>query len=86
MSANTVPTRAVICPVDSLGDGSGFDPRAPLATTVEPLLVDTIEAARLLAISPRKLWELTKRGEIRCKRIGRRVLYSREALQEFVRK
>jgi excisionase family DNA binding protein len=48
-----------------------------------PLLVDAHEAARLLSISERTLWKLTKDGEIQCKRIGRRVLYSRASLEEF---
>jgi excisionase family DNA binding protein len=40
-----------------------------------PILVDSREAARLLSISPRKLWELTKSGEIPSLRIGRAVRY-----------
>jgi len=51
-----------------------------------PILVDAIEAAKLLSISPRTLWGLTQRGEIPCRRIGRRVLYARSALEEFARK
>lgn len=56
---------------------------APVAATDSPLLVDAIEAARLLGISPRTLWTLTQSGEVRCKRVGRRVLYSRQALKDF---
>jgi excisionase family DNA binding protein len=34
-----------------------------------------VEAAKMLAVSPRTLWSLTKRGEIRAKKIGRSVRY-----------
>jgi excisionase family DNA binding protein len=50
---------------------------------MEPLLVDAITAARLLGISPRTLWQLTADGAIRCRRVGRRVLYACVALEEF---
>ena len=42
----------------------------------ETLLVKAREAARLLAISQRLLWELTNRGEIPCVRLNRSVRYS----------
>lgn len=51
----------------------------------EPILVDAAEAARILSISPRHLWELTNRGEIPCVRTGRRVLYSVETLRAWAR-
>lgn len=54
--------------------------------TNAPLLVDSIEAARLLGVSPRTLWDLTERGEVPCKRLGRRKLYNRAMLEEFARK
>jgi excisionase family DNA binding protein len=60
---------------------------APEPVRVEAsLLVDALEAARLLGISPRTLWGLTQRGEIKAKRGGRRVLYARAALEEFARR
>jgi excisionase family DNA binding protein len=37
-------------------------------------LVDTREAARLLSVSPRTLWNLRARGELRCVRLGARKL------------
>jgi excisionase family DNA binding protein len=49
----------------------------------EPLLVDVQEAARLLSISPRSVWQLTKDQKLRAKRVGRRVLYSRAELERF---
>lgn len=56
------------------------DPRAEMRG---PLLVGASEAARLLAISPRKLWELSQRGAIPAVRIGRRKLYRPAALEEW---
>lgn len=49
-----------------------------------PLLVKPVEAARLLAISPRKLWELSMRGVVPTIRMGRSVRYSIDELQRFV--
>jgi excisionase family DNA binding protein len=51
--------------------------------TIERLLVNR-EAAAILAVSERTLWELTKRGVIECVRVGRSVRYSREALGAFI--
>ena len=50
----------------------------------QPLLLKPPEAAKTLAISPRKLWELTDSGEIPCIRIGRAVRYSLEDLRAWV--
>jgi excisionase family DNA binding protein len=55
------------------------------AALTEPLAVDAKEAARLLGISPRKLWELTNRGLVPCVRFGRSLRYPMELLREFVR-
>lgn len=49
-----------------------------------PLLVKPPEAARLLSISPRKLWELTNCGEIPCVRIGAAVRYSLSDLEAWI--
>lgn len=46
---------------------SNEDPRRPLLTPRE--------AARVLAISERKLWGLTKAGQVTCIRFGRAVRY-----------
>lgn len=48
------------------------------------LLVPPREAARLLSISPRKLWDLTTAAEIPCVRIGRSVRYSVSELQLWI--
>ncbi len=61
----------------------------PLKTVVvhrnEVLLVDAGEAARILSISERKLWELTNRKAIPHLRIGRSVKYPVEELREWIR-
>lgn len=51
----------------------------------EPMLVDAPGACRLLGgISERKLHSMKQSGEIPHVRIGRRVLYSIAALQEWI--
>ncbi len=52
--------------------------------TASSLLVDTREASRLLAISPRTLWSLTACGAIESRKIGRSVRYSPADLQAWV--
>jgi excisionase family DNA binding protein len=54
------------------------------AVPVERLLVKPREAAVMLAISARKLWELTNIGEIPVVRIGRSLRYSRADLEGWV--
>jgi excisionase family DNA binding protein len=49
-----------------------------------PLLLTAAQAARALAISPRTLWSLTRRGEIPAVRIGRAVRYDRRDLVEYL--
>lgn len=50
----------------------------------ESLLMRPKEAAAFLAISARKLWELTNRREVPSLRIGRSLRYSRPALRAWV--
>lgn len=50
----------------------------------EVLTMSRDEAARALGISLRNLWTRTQSGEIPCVRVGRRVLYSRQALVEWL--
>ena len=49
-----------------------------------PGLLRSDEAARLLAISPRKLWTLADDGEIPVVRIGRSVRYDPADLQDYI--
>ena len=62
---------------------SPFKKKAEKAEALR-LLLTAREAAAALAISERKLWELTSGGIIRVVRIGRSVRYSRVVLEEFV--
>jgi excisionase family DNA binding protein len=50
----------------------------------EPLLLDSHEAARLLAVSPRTLWSMTKRGVLPAVRIGRAVRFDPADLRRFI--
>ena len=54
--------------------------------TLNPLLLNAKSAARALAISTRKLWELTNCRDIPSVRIGRRVLYDPRDLQTWIDK
>lgn len=56
------------------------------APPVAPLLLTPPEAAKALRIGRRKLWELTKDGEIRAVRLGRSVRYDPRELQSWVDK
>jgi len=42
------------------------------------------EAAKLLGVSPRLLWQWTKDGRIPSIKLSRTVLYRRESLEEFL--
>lgn len=53
-------------------------------STTPPLLLRPKDAAKLLAISPRKLWGLTASRRIEAVRIDRSVRYSLESLNRFV--
>jgi hypothetical protein len=53
-------------------------------STPPPLLLKPKEAAKALAVSPRKLWSLTACGAIRCVRIDRAVRYDPTDLRVYV--
>ena len=50
----------------------------------EQLLLKPIEAAKLLNISARKLWQLTHDGKIACVRIGRNVRYDVQYVVKWI--
>ena len=50
---------------------------------IPPLLLTQEEAANVLRISPRMLWQLTKDGEIKCKKIGGLVRYRHKDIQAW---
>ena len=52
--------------------------------TAGRFLMTAREAAQALAISPRKLWDLTKHGDIPHVRIGRSVRYAPADLQSWI--
>lgn len=58
-------------------------------TASTPLALRPRDAAKVLHISPRLLWELTKRGDIPCVRVGtgkrKAVLYPVDMLQSWLR-
>jgi excisionase family DNA binding protein len=53
---------------------------------MEKLLVNRKEAASLLSVSVQSIDKLVHRGELRCVRVGKRLLIPPEVLQEFTRK
>ena len=52
--------------------------------TVERLGVSVEDAAKMLSVSERTLRHLTATGQLACKKIGRRVIYSVEVLKAFL--
>jgi excisionase family DNA binding protein len=51
--------------------------------TADKILLNPAEAAALLSVSERTLWNLTENGHIRCLRIGELKRYRRAALEAF---
>ena len=49
-------------------------------------LLTAREAAKILTISPRHLWDLTDRGELPAIKIGRSVRYARAYIDAFISK
>jgi excisionase family DNA binding protein len=58
--------------------------KATLPDVHPVLLLKAADAARALAISERKLWDLTKCGEIPTVRIGRSVRYAPADLENWI--
>jgi excisionase family DNA binding protein len=55
-------------------------------SSVPPILINATEAARLLSISERKLWQLTKDGDVPSVRIDKCVRYRIADLEEWTRR
>jgi excisionase family DNA binding protein len=49
-----------------------------------PLVVDEHQAAQMLGISPRTLWDYRKSGEIPVIRLGRLVRFAVDDLRKFI--
>jgi len=56
----------------------------PKVVADRALLISSKEAAKLLSISSRSLWSLTKCGAIPSRKIGRSVRYSPAELQAWI--
>lgn len=50
----------------------------------QPILIPEKEAARLLGICDRTLWQLRKDGKIKAVKIGAAVRYARSELDRFI--
>lgn len=59
-------------------------PQTPLVAPLECLVVDRQQAAGMLGISERTLYELVKKGEVHTARIAGRVFFSTEHLRQYV--
>ncbi len=74
--------------LESLERREHFDRSGPPtgveALPQQSLLLRAREAASLMTLSERKLWELTNRGEILSVRIGRAVRYDPADLREWI--
>jgi excisionase family DNA binding protein len=57
--------------------------RRPDGPSEPPLLVSVEDAARMLGIGRSSMWNLIRCGEIGARRIGRRTLIRRQALENF---
>jgi len=51
---------------------------------LSPLLVDELQAASMLGISQRTLWDYRNKGEIPIIRLGRLVRFSVDDLRRFI--
>jgi len=68
----------------SAGNTGMNDSHCAGSTGQESLLVTARQAAALLSISERTLWEVTHRGELPAVRIGRAVRYQRNDLEKWI--
>jgi excisionase family DNA binding protein len=65
-------------------DTPASSPANPIPLAIAPLLLDESQAAALLSLSPRKLWELAARGAIKSVKIGALKRYRRIDLEAWV--
>lgn len=53
---------------------------------VAPLVYTVDEVADILKVNRKTVYELAGKGEIPCRRFGRRILFGRRAIDEWVNK
>lgn len=71
--------------IATLPDEPASSPAAAgIPVPIAPLLLTEAQAAELLSLSPRKVWELAARGAIRSVKIGALKRYRRVDLEEWV--
>lgn len=56
----------------------------PSKPVVQPLLISTKEVAELLNVSEKTVYNLTRSGKLKCRKIERRTLYLREDIYKFI--
>lgn len=52
--------------------------------TTLPTLYEIKDAQKILKLGRTTIWKLVKQGKLRAKRVGRRVLFTSQALQDFI--
>ena len=57
---------------------------SPTASSTSPALMDERQAAAYLSLSAKTLYNLRCRGELPFVRVGKRVLYSQTALDQWI--
>jgi excisionase family DNA binding protein len=84
MTRQRLPLNAPLASQKRRGGGLGEPAPHPVPPAPEPLLLDSREVARMLAVGRTKAFQLMARRQIPVVRIGRCVRVPREALQEWV--
>ena len=56
------------------------------ATNTEHTLMDTVQAAKYLGVTPRTLRALARDGRVPSARVGKARRYLREALEDWIRR
>jgi hypothetical protein len=69
---------------DTSATAGNLPAAAAIPLPIAPLLLDEVQAAGLLSLSPRKLWELAARGAIKSVKIGALKRYRPADLEEWV--
>lgn len=57
-----------------------------MSAKIEPLVYGVDELAALLQVNRKTVYEMAGKGQIPCRRFGRRILFGRRAIDEWVNK